>query len=87
MRFGDWTPYPESRMGMAFPRYTVCEVIRQIYKKSDDPEIKLKCRIAISMTKAMDEKLREYSALYGNSFWVSETREVNQEVQDYLEQH
>lgn len=85
MRIGGWEPYPEDRMDKEYPWYTVCEVIRQIYKKSDDPKIKLKCRIAISMTKAMDAKLLEYNARYGDNLWVGKTEEANQEVTGYFE--
>lgn len=88
MRFGDWTPYPESRMGMVFPRYTICEVLRQIYRKIEDPEVRLKIRIAMAMGKSMDAKLREGSPCrVCNKRWPDKTKEVNQEVQQYLEQH
>jgi hypothetical protein len=85
MRIGGWKPYPADRMDKEYPWYTVCEVIRQIYHKVDDPEVKLKCRIAISMTKAMDAKLLEYNALYGDAFWVGKTEDAKKEVNRYLE--
>lgn len=40
--------------------HTVCQTLREIYRMTNDPEIKLKCRLAMAMTKAMHEKLKEY---------------------------
>jgi hypothetical protein len=40
--------------------HTVCQTIREIYRMTEDPEIKMKCRLAMAMTKAMHEKLKEY---------------------------
>ncbi len=39
---------------------TICEKLREIYVKSGDQEIRLKCRIAMSMAKSMHEKLKKY---------------------------
>lgn len=40
---------------------TVCDVLRRIYNKTDDEEIKLWARIATTMTRKMDYKLAEYA--------------------------
>lgn len=55
--------------------WTVCEVIRQIYRiasEMDDPraeEIKEKARTAVAMTKRMNRKLREYKTDYDKGWW------------------
>jgi len=46
------------------PRYkghhTICQFLRDIYALTDDEEIRLKCRIGLSMTKSMHERLKKY---------------------------
>ena len=59
-------PIDESRMNDCSPRYSICEMLRMIYHKTDDEEIKLNCRIATSMAKAMDKKIGELSE---NTSW------------------
>lgn len=55
-------PVPESKMKRR--RYkghnTICQTLRDIYALTDNEEIKLKCRIAMAMAKAMQDKLKEY---------------------------
>jgi len=41
-------------------RYTVCEILREIYRATDDPEIQLKCRMAVSMSKKMAVRISHY---------------------------
>lgn len=86
MRIGPFVPYPESDMEKVFPQYTLCEVLRQIYKTTTDPAIKLKCRVAVTMAKAMDSKLREYNDLFVNSYYHRSTKEMNVEMEKALEQ-
>lgn len=40
--------------------HSVCQTIREIYRLTDNEEIKLKCRLAMAMTKAMHEQLKRY---------------------------
>jgi len=46
------------------PRYqghhTICQFLRDIYAMTDDEDIKLKCRIGMSMAKSMHERLKKY---------------------------
>lgn len=49
--------------------YSVCEVLREIYFATDNPDIKLKCRIATSMAKAMAAKLSEYNSEWKGDFF------------------
>ena len=62
-------PYPEEKMDEKNAMNTICQVLREIYLKTDDEEIKLKCRVAISMAKSMNKKLWEYGCKLKADFW------------------
>jgi hypothetical protein len=62
-------PIPEGQMFLANNKNTICQTIRDIYHKTDDQEIKLKCRIAVTMAKAMEGKLTEYKDGWHIGFW------------------
>lgn len=52
--------------------WTVCEVIRKIYKiasEIENKEIMREARIAHTMTKRMNRKLREYKSDYDYGWW------------------
>lgn len=55
---------PVSVKKMMNPRYhghhTVCQKLREIFVKTQDEEIKLMCREAMAMAKAMHDKLKYY---------------------------
>lgn len=40
--------------------HSVCQMLRDIYHLSNNEEVKLKSRIAMSMTKSMHERLKKY---------------------------
>jgi hypothetical protein len=42
--------------------HSICETLREIYISTDDENIKDKARLAMSMAKAMQNKLKEYKA-------------------------
>lgn len=44
--------------------HTICQTLRDIYHMTEKEEIKLKCRLAMAMSKAMNEKLKWYRAKY-----------------------
>ena len=44
---------------------TLCNTIRDMYHMTEDPEIRLKLRLAFSMGKAMCERLTYYKTKYG----------------------
>lgn len=44
---------------------TLCNTIREMYHITNDEEIRMKCRIAFSMGKAMCERLGFYKEKYG----------------------
>lgn len=43
--------------------HTICQFLRDIYSMTDNEEIKMKCRIGMSMTKSMHERLKVYRKL------------------------
>lgn len=43
--------------------HSICQTIRDIYHMTDNEELKLKCRVAMAMTKAMNERLKEYKVM------------------------
>ncbi len=54
------------------PLWTICEVLREIYKiamNEGNSEIALKAREATVMAKRMDRKLREYKKDYDDGWW------------------
>lgn len=55
-------PAPISEMGRKRweGHHTICQTIRDIYNMTDNEELKLKCRVAMAMTKAMNDKLQYY---------------------------
>ena len=65
-------PVPKASMSRKAEVNTICSVLKDIYWKTNDKEIKLKCRIATSMAKSMSKRLRMYkdAASYStNEFW------------------
>lgn len=62
-------PVDEKEMHRVGPRNTICQMLRQIYFKTDDPEIKTRCRVAVSMAKSMSRKLTEYKKDWDAEFW------------------
>ena len=58
-------PYPQEWMDreQSFPENTVCSVIRDIYFKTDDEDVKLWCRVAVRMTKNMHKALKDYKEM------------------------
>lgn len=57
---------PISERKMLKQRYknhnTICQFLRDIYVMTKNEDIKLKCRIAMTMAKKMHEKLKQYKA-------------------------
>ena len=62
-------PIAESEMIVASPRNSICETLRGIYHSTEDPEIRLKLREAVSMAKAMSAKLSEKKPNWYWNFW------------------
>lgn len=53
-------PEAEGRMTHISYRYTPCEVLRQIYKRVDNPEVKSMIRVATTMAKSMATRITKY---------------------------
>lgn len=61
-------PYPHrepvSEREMDRTRYdghhSICQTLRDIYHLTDNPDAKLKCRLAMAMAKAMTRKMQAY---------------------------
>ena len=52
-------PVSEAIMGHKSPNNSICQVLRDIYWKTDDPDIRLWCREATAMAKAMSRRIAE----------------------------
>jgi hypothetical protein len=59
-------PVPEESMDAVNPEYSICEVLRGIYHKTDDEDIKYQCRVAVAMAKAMSKRIVQLS---GKQHW------------------
>ena len=78
-------PVDKATMGRKGEIYTICETLREIYRLTDDEEIRLKVRIATSMAKSMDKKIREYTPKYTNNFYdknKDKRKEHNDRIKD-----
>ena len=55
-------PVPEEKMlnERYKNHYTICETLREIYLMTEDEEIRYKCRLAMTMAKKMQDKLKKY---------------------------
>lgn len=62
-------PINEKHMTHNSKHYTLCQVLREIYQLTDDPEIKLKCRIASRMGKIMAAKISKYELGWEETTW------------------
>ena len=59
--------------------HTICQFLRDIYTMTNNEEIKMKCRIGMSMTKSMHEKLKYYKKKYG---MIEKKRKVKSNVNE-----
>jgi len=72
-------PEVEGRMDHVAYRYTPCEVLRQIYKRVEDPEVRLMVRIATTMAKSMATRITRYEGrgwgqrVYPKNPWKNRT--------------
>jgi hypothetical protein len=55
--------------------HSICQTLRDIYHMTDDVQLKLKCREAMAMTKAMHLKLKQYKAMDEKTFCSNEIAE------------
>jgi len=62
-------PVPREKMEKASPQYTICEVLREIYRLTDDEDIRYRCRVATAMAKAMNRRLCELNSEWSDNFF------------------
>lgn len=62
-------PCPESEMNKKVRVNTICATLRQIYRRTEDPEIRLMVRVATTMAKKMSNKLEAYKKNWDVGFW------------------
>lgn len=63
-------PVHEGFMEREYPRNTVCQVLRETYWMTENPQVRMNIRISVAMCKAMVRKLREYNAEWDKEgFW------------------
>lgn len=71
-------PCPIELMNYVSPYNTICEVIRTIYWEAERigcEDIQLQCRIAITMAKAMNSKLKEHNKGWSADFYDANPNE------------
>ena len=62
-------PMPEKKTMEDSRRWTVCQLLREMWREETDPAVRLKLRIACNMTKTMADSLRKYEPDWGKSRW------------------
>ena len=70
-------PVPESEMdrGRYNGHYTICQKLRDMYHRIDDPYIKTEIRICMAMSKAMNNRLQYYRHKYEEQLDMPEFQE------------
>jgi hypothetical protein len=58
-------PEIEERMLFVAKHLTPCELIRQIYAKVEDPDIRMQLRVLTTMNKSMADRIRHYEGYWG----------------------
>lgn len=62
-------PCDMSLINKTWPEWTICEVLRKLYRMTDDPEAQILIRIAVTMAKAMSSRLQFYKNDWQDGFW------------------
>jgi hypothetical protein len=63
------TPAELQVMDWESRRWTVCQILREVYHCVEDPLLRLKLRIASNMTKEMAAKIIEHEPNWGRGRW------------------
>ena len=63
-----YQPCPVEWMGHHNARFTICEVLREIYTTTEKENVKLLSRVAMNMAKRMNSKLMEYNSTWQEMF-------------------
>lgn len=67
--YADLPQMPAEKMTKIYPQNTICQILRTLYMKTEDEEIKVLCRIATLMAKKMEGKLRMYNKTWDKGWW------------------
>jgi len=62
-------PLQSWEMDWVSRRWTPCQILRELFHATDDPVLKLKCRIAARMTKDMATKISQHDPGWGRNTW------------------
>ena len=62
--------------------HTICQFLRDIYAMTDNEDIKLKCRIGMSMTKSMHERLKKYRKMMNAKEITAAEGDITQYVEE-----
>ena len=76
---GHYDPCPEEWMGMENPRFTICEILREIYQATHDSSIRLKARIAMTMAKKMNNRLLYHKDKMSEE-WNADTSQMRKKL-------
>lgn len=63
------------------PKWTICQVLNEIYKLTNDPKIKIRVRIAVTMAKKMSDRLTELKDGFTSSEWTEDTQKMKTKYQ------
>lgn len=63
------SPISTGEMNWVSRRWTVCQILRELYHAVDDPKLKLKCRIASRMTKEMASTIIAFDPNWSSGRW------------------
>lgn len=74
-----YEPCPLEWMKHNNPRFTICEVLRAIYKETNDDSIKLLARVGMNMAKRMNNKLMEYNAKW-QEMYDGNTNDIRRQI-------
>lgn len=69
-------PVSEEAMLVKWNKLSICQVIRQVYERTEDPVSKEKLRLACGMAKDMSKKIGELS---GDEQWYRKYWDDNME--------
>jgi hypothetical protein len=62
-------PITKEKMNWISPKNSICQKLRDIYHASQDEDVRMDCRVAMSMAKAMNRKLEQYQKGWDKDYW------------------
>ena len=77
---GPVDPCPEEWMTMENPQWSICQALREIWQRTDNPEIRIRTRIAVTMAKKMQRKLMKYDPIHKDIWKGNDTKEIREKL-------